>query len=48
MEEVYKQRNNMKSTSSSRIFKTIYHNGGHIMLFRKRQLKDAKFHKNNS
>ena len=38
----------MKITSRSGVFKTMYHNGSYLLLFRKENLKNLKFHVNNS
>ena len=42
IEQVYKQWK-IKSTSSSGILKTIYHNDNYLLLFGKRQLQNKPF-----
>ena len=42
MEYNYTNYEKMKVTSSSRIFKTIYHNGSYFLLFGKRKLQSSE------
>ena len=47
MEQVYKLWK-MRTTSSSGILKTIYHNGSYIVTWKEKNYKVLKFHGNNS